>query len=121
MSRITNKHKQAKSSDFDCIKNPTSFIKKISNRLIRRESIENNFVKAHSKTDSKANRKKSGNCPVCTSNLDKNSKGTRYLRECSNCKSRYDKDIKCGRCNTNRVWSGPKGAFCKGCGNEYAA
>jgi len=32
MSRITNK--QAKPNDFDCIENPTSLIKKTSNRLI---------------------------------------------------------------------------------------
>jgi len=118
MSRLTNKHKQAKSSDFDCVKHPTSFIKKTSNRLLRREPIESKLVKGHSKIDSKASRKKSGNCPVCSSSLDKNSKGTRYRRECVSCKSRYDKELKCGRCATNRVWSGPKGMFCKGCGNE---
>ena len=119
MSRLNNKHKQAKSSDFDCIKNPSSFIKKTSNRLLRREAIEDELVKGYSKTDNKGVRKKSGSCPVCTSKLDKNSKGTRYRRECDNCKSRYDKDLKCSRCATNHVWSGPVGAFCKGCGNEY--
>lgn len=119
MSRITNKHKQAKASDFDCTKNPASDIKKMANRLIRREPVESDFVRTHSQTDNKANRKKPGNCPVCKSSLDKNSKDTRYLRVCGNCKSRYDKGLKCSRCSTNRIWSGPKGAFCKGCGNEY--
>jgi hypothetical protein len=119
MSRLTNKHKQAKSSDFDCVKHPSSFIKKASNRMLRRESINDELVKSYSKIDGRGNRKKSGFCPICMNSLEKNSKGTRYRRECSECKGRYDKELRCGRCATNRVWSGPNGAYCKGCGNKH--
>lgn len=66
--------------------------------------------------DSKARRKKPGLCPVCLKRLAKNARGTRYERRCKNCRASFQKALKCLDCGTHRVWQGPEGTACKGCG-----
>jgi hypothetical protein len=72
-----------------------------------------------SKTDNLAFRKESGRCPVCTEKLGRIGKGTRHQNRCDSCGAVLAKELKCNRCNTNRVWRGKKGKYCHGCGHEY--
>ena len=64
-------------------------------------------------------RKNTRKCPVCTKNLHKIGKGTRYENRCSNCNAVLAKELICTYCNTNRVWRGPEGIYCHGCGKQY--
>lgn len=66
--------------------------------------------------DDKARRKKPELCPVCLAKLAKNARGTRYERRCLNCRASFQKLLKCLDCGTSRVWQGPEGTACKGCG-----
>ena len=68
--------------------------------------------------DDKARRKKPGLCPVCLARLAKNARGTRYERRCLNCRATFQKTHKCLDCGTSRVWQGPEGTACKGCGRH---
>ncbi|TQV65574.1 hypothetical protein FKG94_28555 [Exilibacterium tricleocarpae] len=87
---------------------------------VSQKDIESEGVPKHiSKTDRLALRKNSSRCPVCKEKLGKIGKGTRYKNQCFSCGAVLAKELKCGRCNTNRVWRGKKGIFCHGCGNEH--
>lgn len=66
--------------------------------------------------DDKARRKKPGHCPVCLAKLVKNARGSRYERRCLGCRASFQKLLKCLDCGTSRVWQGPEGIACKGCG-----
>lgn len=68
--------------------------------------------------DDKARRKKPGLCPVCLGKLVKNARGTRYERRCLKCRATLQKTLKCLDCGTKRVWQGPEGRACKGCGRK---
>ncbi|MDJ0946842.1 MAG: hypothetical protein QNJ30_25620 [Kiloniellales bacterium] len=68
--------------------------------------------------DDKARRKKPGLCPVCLAKLEKNARGTRFERRCLNCRATFQKMLKCLDCGTSRVWQGPEGTVCKGCGRK---
>jgi len=83
------------------------------------ETLKEEIAIYKSKFDKHSSRKKSGNCPVCLSQLKKNSKNTRYERKCNKCGAVLQKHIKCLFCGTNRVWMSRKGNYCKGCGNQY--
>ena len=48
--------------------------------------------------------------------LAKNARGTRYERRCLKCRANFQKLLKCLDCGTARVWQGPEGTACKGCG-----
>ncbi len=80
---------------------------------------EDSLTPYKSKNDSRADRKNHRHCPVCKAKLKKIAKGTRYGRQCSNCHATLAKEFKCYHCGTNRVWRGPEGLFCHGCGKEY--
>ena len=80
---------------------------------------EDSLAPFKSKNDSRADRKDPRHCPVCISKLKRIDKGTRYERQCSNCHATFAKELKCSYCGTNRVWRGPKGIYCHGCGKEY--
>ena len=65
-------------------------------------------------------RKIKDRCPACLQRLPRISSGTRKMRHCDSCGSTYRPDRSCPSCSTNRVWSGPLGDFCHGCGRELA-
>lgn len=66
-------------------------------------------------------RKISHRCPACTARLLRTAAGTRKKRQCQVCGSTHRPNRECTSCSTNRVWSGPLGDFCKGCGAELTA
>ncbi|PCK03871.1 MAG: hypothetical protein COA42_19725 [Alteromonadaceae bacterium] len=75
---------------------------KVSQHKIEAEGIPKNV----SKTDRFALKKDPKRCPVCTAKIEKIGKGIRYQNKCNACNAVLAKDIKCSRCNTNRVWRG---------------
>ena len=112
---ITNKHKKQEHGE-----RPTTYTKRLSARHIRRSAnvtIDDDAGPLPHRPSKHAKRKRSGRCPVCTAKLAKNERGTRYIRKCSQCRSQFLPDIRCDRCATFRVWGGPRGYRCKGCGN----
>ena len=48
----------------------------------------------------------------------KTARGARYERRCLSCCATFQKTLKCLDCGTNRVWQGPEGTACKGCGRK---
>ena len=91
-------------------------------RNISQAQIESEEIPKHiSKTDKLTPRKDPRRCPVCTAKLNKIRKGTRYQNKCNFCKAVLAKELKCRHCNTNRVWRGPKGVYCHGCGHNYVS
>lgn len=85
------------------------------------ENFEENEVPKHkSKTDKLALHKDPKRCPVCAAKLEKIGKGTRRKNQCMTCKAVLAKEIMCQRCGTNRVWRGPKGMRCHGCGHAQS-
>lgn len=119
-NRISNKQKQAKLSDHG--EPPSSFVKKLTSRKMRRAALETEIdltVGRNStpgSVDHRAKRKRAGICPICMEKLQKNAKGTRYERVCRECGSVYRQKIICPSCGTRRVWTGKHGDWCKGCG-----
>lgn len=112
---ITNKHKKQEHGE-----RPTAYTKRLSARHIRRSAdvvMDDDAGLLPHRPSKHAKRKRSGRCPVCTTKLAKNGRGTRYIRKCSQCRSQFLPDIRCDRCATFRVWGGPRGYRCKGCGN----
>ena len=71
------------------------------------------------KNDKLATRKSVRRCPVFISKRRKIGKGTRYQNKCVYCKAVLAKELKCRHCHTSRVWRGPEGSFCNGCGREH--
>jgi len=121
-SRVNNKAKQVKASD-QTVRKQGLFLKRRANRLLRRDGMptdegESKHHPISSKTDRFSLRKRSGRCPVCIERLKKNSRGTRYERCCRNCNAVLQADSRCNRCGTHRIWRGPQGVRCKGCGQE---
>lgn len=84
------------------------------------EYEEDPLTPYESKKDSRAVRKNHRHCPVCKAKLKKIGKGTRYERQCSSCNATLAQELHCSHCGTYRVWRGPKGIYCHGCGKEYA-
>ena len=79
---------------------------------------EESLIKHKSKSASRSE-KKHNHCPVCKNKLKRIAKGTRHENQCSNCHATLAKELTCKHCSTNRVWRGPKGMFCQGCGKKY--
>lgn len=112
---ITNRHKGQEHGE-----RPTILTKKRSSRRLRRNSLNDAIDEKNTlphRPKKHAVRKKSGVCPICLARLVKNSKKTRYEHRCEACKSQLKPEMQCTSCGTNRVWSGPSGQRCKGCGN----
>lgn len=82
---ITNRHKNQEQSG-----RPTPFAKRISSRRVRRKPIDDNEASERPlphRPLKHAHRKRSGVCPICTTRLAKNAKGTRYVNRCDHCRS----------------------------------
>lgn len=115
---ITNKHKKLEHA-----KKPTRFQKRVSARMLRRAAsaeIADDSASPATRSTKHADRKRSGNCPVCLARLTKNARGTRYVRSCSQCGAQFVPDLRCPRCETCRVWRGRDECRCKGCGNSVS-
>ena len=90
-------------------------------KLMSSEIESEEITKHPSKKDKLAPRKDPKRCPVCTKKLNKTGKKTRHKHECDYCHAVLAKELTCIYCNTNRVWRGPMGSFCHGCGHRYTA
>jgi hypothetical protein len=119
---ITNKDKQAKVSDHG--EPPNSFQKDLTHRKLRREGrrqaqrSDEERRSTPGSIDRRALRKRSGYCPACLQKLEKNAKGRRYLQACKHCHAVFQRTERCPHCATHRVWMGPEGRWCKGCGKR---
>ncbi len=119
MVDVNNKNKQEKASDFDRIKHPGKFLKSLSNRKIRREPVEDGPVRHDSKLDRLSPYKRPGHCPVCQEKLKVDGRSVSTKTACQHCKSYLRSRLRCRSCGTKRVWAGPNGARCRGCGNIF--
>ena len=72
--------------------------------------------KSTSSRDELASRKAPGACPVCLGRLETSGRRARYKRTCMHCRATLQAELLCRFCQTNRVWRGPDGINCKGCG-----
>lgn len=123
MQRITNKIKKSLSRD-PFAKHPSRFLKRDASRRLRQKAKEAILsddvfmVRTTSPEDKHDLRKRSGHCPLCLAKLLKNNKGTRYLRNCEQCKAQLHPEVRCTRCSASRVWSRAGEIRCKGCGFE---
>ena len=116
MSRlITNRDKQRRASD-QTVKKPGQFIKRRASRGLRRGQLETEEMRPSPGRDPLSLRKRSGRCPVCLAKLNKNAKRTRYEHSCRKCGASLQPTPNCRSCGTARVWVGPGGSRCKGCG-----
>jgi endogenous inhibitor of DNA gyrase (YacG/DUF329 family) len=126
MQRITNKTKKKFSLD-PFAKHPGKFLKRDTSSRLRQNgkkviALDSLLVvPTHSPIDKRAQRKRTGHCPICIFKLMKNKKGTRYAYSCEQCKAQLKPDIRCPSCNTNRVWGGKDEMRCKGCGKSVEA
>jgi hypothetical protein len=103
---ITNKHKSSKKHD-----NKTDAI-----RRIRRSPIESTLG-----TGSMRKRHDQSVCPICFAPIKKTASGGRRKHWCTECGATLNKVLMCDSCSTARVWQGPRGAACVGCGSKYGA
>jgi hypothetical protein len=119
---ITNRDKQAKASDFDCLKHPGRFLKTKASRMLRRDHVEaeSDARPWPSRIDSRRQIKRSGVCPLCLERLKKNARGTRYERCCQACRAQWQPDLKCLHCSGEAIWSGAGRSICKRCGRSGA-
>jgi len=122
-NRINNKHKKHSTGEY--AKHPRRYTKHLGNKRLRKsdnpKSLEMQFnrdPRYYSQNRKNAKRKRSGICPVCLLKLEKNSKGTRYIKVCRSCGAALSEEIKCYSCASYRVWVSKIVAFCKGCGQE---
>ena len=116
MSRlITNRDKQKGASD-QTVRKQGKFLKHLANRRIRRAPLEVARVRPSPGRDPLSIRKRSGRCRVCLAMLRKNAKRTRYECSCGECGASLQPKPRCRSCGTARVWVGPLGSRCKGCG-----
>ena len=88
-----------------------------SNRVNADGHDDESSVKHKSKCVS-GSKKTHNHCPVCKTKLKRIAKGTRHENQCSNCNATLAKELKCKQCNSHRVWRGPQGIFCQGCGSK---
>ena len=85
--------------------------------LSTRENVPGgNERKAKRKVSKRAQRRDPKLCPLCAKRLSRVAKGTRRKNQCYECKAVLAKELNCIQCNTNRVWRGPLGIVCHGCG-----
>jgi hypothetical protein len=82
--------------------------------------VETLTRRPHSRRDPRTRdlRKINERCPACLTRLPRTARGTRKARRCPACGSTYRPRRTCQACSTTRVWSGPLGDFCKGCGTD---
>jgi len=120
---ISNRDKQAKMSDFDCLKHPGKFTKSLTNRMLRRDKVtggEEGSRPWPSQQDARGKIKRSGICPLCLERLQKIARGTRYEKLCRICKGMKDQERVCPYCDGREMWVAADGAraVCKRCGKE---
>lgn len=103
---ITNKHKASKKHDS----------KDEAAGRIRRSPTEFTV-----KTASTRKRHDQSSCPICSAPVKKTASGGRRKHSCTECGASLNKALMCESCGTARVWQGPRGAACVGCGSKYGA
>ncbi len=72
-----------------------------------------------SQTDALAEHKDPKRCPVCSEPLEKTGDGARYERRCRQCRAVLATELVCQQCHTRRIWRGPRGVVCHGCGHPH--
>lgn len=87
---------------------------------IRAEEWEEEQIPRHkSQTDAFAEHKDPRRCPVCSEPLKRIEGPARYESRCRHCRAVLATEFVCQHCHTRRIWSGPKGVVCHGCGRSY--